>query len=91
MSLSEFDKQTVELIPSKVIIPNMIELPQYQVEESRVSLEYINKGNVAHLIFIVLFKKVISLLIYVYKHFHVCIHSTRLRFTKLNKQIRTSK
>ena len=44
MSLSEFDKQTVELIPDQMIIPRKIELPQYEVEQSRVSLEYINEG-----------------------------------------------
>ena len=46
MSLSEFDKQTVELVPNEVIILRKIELPQYEVQEPRVSLEYMNKGNI---------------------------------------------
>ena len=49
MSLSEFEKQNVELIPDEMIIPKKIELPQYQVEESRVSLEFINKGAILEL------------------------------------------
>ena len=43
MSLSEFDKETVELIPNKIIIPKTIELPQYKVEETKVSLEYMTE------------------------------------------------
>ena len=45
MSLSEFDKLKVQLIPASMIIPSSIELPQYQVEEQRVVLEYMNQGN----------------------------------------------
>ena len=45
MSLSEFEKQNVELIPDEMIIPKKIELPQYQVDESRMRLEYMNPGN----------------------------------------------
>ena len=45
MSLSEFDKQTVELRPAKMIIPSKIELPQYMVDENRVHLEYISRGK----------------------------------------------
>ena len=45
MSLSEFDKNSVELVPDKMIIPRKIKLPQYNVEEERVVLEYMNKGE----------------------------------------------
>ena len=45
MSLSEFDKETVELIPNKIIIPKTIELPQYQVEEAKVSLDYMTEND----------------------------------------------
>ena len=45
MSLSEFDKQTVELVPEEMIILRKIELPQYEVQEDSVSLEYMNEGN----------------------------------------------
>ena len=46
MSLTEFDKQTVELLPDKIIVPGIIELPQYQVVEERIKLEYKDKGNI---------------------------------------------
>ena len=46
MSMSEFDKQTVELLPGEMIIPSRIKLPQYQIEESRVKLEFRNEGRV---------------------------------------------
>ena len=49
MSLSEFDKQTIELVPNQMIIPEMILLPQYEVEEAKTSLEYKNKGNARHI------------------------------------------
>ena len=45
MSLSEFDKQTVELLPDTLIIPNKIKMPQYEINEKYVSLEYINNGK----------------------------------------------
>ena len=60
MSLSEFDKETVELIPNKIIIPKTIELPQYQVEESKVSLEYMTEYDKSQGIRMkVVFKRVI--------------------------------
>ena len=60
MSLSEFDKETVELIPNKIIIPKTIELPQYQVEEAKVSLEYMTENNKSQGIRMkVVFKRVI--------------------------------
>ena len=46
LSLNEFDKRTVELVPDKISIPTKIELPQYLVDESRVTLEYVNKGKI---------------------------------------------
>ena len=46
MSLSEFDKLTVELVPNKMIIPRKIELPQYEIQESSVRLEYMNQGDI---------------------------------------------
>ena len=46
MSMSEFDKQTVELLPGEMIIPSRIKLPQYHIEESRVKLEFRNEGRV---------------------------------------------
>ena len=45
MSLSEFDKLTVELVPEKLMIPDTIELPQYHVEESIMRLEYRTDGK----------------------------------------------
>ena len=45
MSLSEFDKLTVELVPEKLMIPDTIELPQYHVEESIMRLEYRTEGK----------------------------------------------
>ena len=45
MTLSEFDKQTVELVPNRIIIPEKIQLPQYEVEETKISLEYRNEGR----------------------------------------------
>ena len=45
MSLTEFDKQTVELLPGTLTIPNKIEMPQYKIEEKHVKLEYINGGK----------------------------------------------
>ena len=45
MSLSDFDKQTVALVPDRLIIPERIALPQYQVKEAMVLLEYRNEGN----------------------------------------------
>ena len=45
MSLSEFDKLTVELVPERLMIPDTIELPQYHVEESKMRLEYRTDGK----------------------------------------------
>ena len=48
MSLSEFDKLTVELLPALMIIPSAIKLPQYHVEGQKVVLEYRNEGKCIH-------------------------------------------
>ena len=45
MSVSELDKQTVELMPNLLTIPNKIEMPQYKIEEKHVRLEYINDSK----------------------------------------------
>ena len=45
LTLSEFDKGTVELIPDQMLIPKKMEIAQHIVEETGVTLDYINKGN----------------------------------------------
>lgn len=45
MSLSDFDKLSVELVPDKMINPQRIQLPQYEVEERQTRLELKNRGN----------------------------------------------
>ena len=45
MSLSEFDKKMTELVTDTVVVPEKIELPQYQVDEYEMKLEYMVKGT----------------------------------------------
>ena len=43
IAVEEFDMDTVDLIPQQVYIPFKIELPQYLIENSGVTLDYSNK------------------------------------------------
>ena len=45
LTLSEFDKRTVELVPGQISISAPLTLLQYLVDESLVTLEYVDQGN----------------------------------------------
>ena len=45
LTLSEFEMRTVDLIPNKISIPDKIELPQYVLEQSGVTLDYLTHGE----------------------------------------------
>ena len=45
LTLAEFDKDTVELVPDKVFIPDKIEMPQYVLDQSGITLDYLMHGK----------------------------------------------
>ena len=44
LMLADFDKSTIELVPSKITIPEQIFMPQYEIVQSKVILEYVDEG-----------------------------------------------
>ncbi len=45
LTLAEFDKDTVELVPDKVFIPDKIDIPQYVLDQSGVTLNFLKYGE----------------------------------------------
>ncbi len=45
LTLAEFDKDTVELVPDKVFIPDKIEVPQYVLKQSGLTLDFVTQGE----------------------------------------------